>query len=194
MPAIVTRCVDCGLGTRVAGERYMVKSAVREEAWRGRRKPWQILARGQMVLCIGCPEKRLGRTLCAEDFVASAGVNDPDKDDISDRMRDRLGAMESQPLESHSPNLGREMKRKRGRPKGSKDKRKYPRVWAFKQDVDGRTVWIFNEGGVVTQLNSEEEVCARMREIRRARAVAEGRKLGRPKGSKNKLKVLAALK
>jgi hypothetical protein len=117
-PTIITRCCDCGLGTRVAGECYMVKSAVREEAWRGRRKPWQILALGQMVLCIGCFEKRLGRTLCAEDFVASAGVNDPDKDGISDRMRQRLMATKSCRLEGAPPG------RKRGRPKGSKNKPK----------------------------------------------------------------------
>jgi hypothetical protein len=121
-PTIVTQCCDCGVGTRVAGERYMIKSAVREEAWRGRRKSWHYL-HGQSVLCIGCLERRLGRTLCAEDFVASAGVNDPNRDDISDRMRDRLEATESHPLDGAPP-----VKRKRGRPKGSKDK--HPRLRA----------------------------------------------------------------
>lgn len=112
MPDIVTRCVDCGVGTRVLGEQYMVRSAVREEAWRGRRQPWQLLVRGGMVLCIGCIEQRLGRTLCADDFVPDAGVNNLDKENISDRMRDRLMATDPRSFE----------KRKRGRPKGSRDK------------------------------------------------------------------------
>jgi len=37
-PIIVTRCVDCGLGTNTAGEWYMVRDHVWEQAWAGRRK------------------------------------------------------------------------------------------------------------------------------------------------------------
>jgi hypothetical protein len=115
-PAVVTQCCDCGLGCNVAGEWYAVKTKVWEEAWIGRRKSWHELP-GQAVLCIGCLEQRLGRTLCVEDFT-EAVVNSPDKENISERMRQRLTATESLPL--NPP------KRKRGRPKGSKNKPKAP--------------------------------------------------------------------
>ena len=132
MPTIVTRCCDCGLGTNVAREWYMVKPKVWEQAWAGRRKDWHNVP-GQSVLCIGCLEKRIGRTLCATDF-ARAAVNDPEGD-ISDRLRQRLIATKSQPLDGAPP-----VKRKRGRPKGSKDKR--PRVRASKlRSEDGFKVF-----------------------------------------------------
>ena len=129
-PLIVTQCCDCGLGCNVAGEWYAVRDTVWELAWRGRRKWWHHLP-GQTVLCIGCLEKRLGRTLCASDFT-DAPVNFPDGD-ISDRMRQRLTAAESWRLEPPDyprdelpPELEDEgpPKRKRGRPKGSKNKPK----------------------------------------------------------------------
>jgi hypothetical protein len=47
MPTIVTRCCDCGLGCVAAHEWYRVRDTVWELAWRGRRKPWQILGRGR---------------------------------------------------------------------------------------------------------------------------------------------------
>jgi hypothetical protein len=115
-PLIVTQCCDCGLGCNVAGEWYAVRDAVWELAWRGRRKSWHSIP-GQSVLCIGCLEQRLGRTLCASDFT-DAAVNCPDGN-VSDRMRVRLAATESLPLGPPAPE-----KRKRGRPKGSKNKRK----------------------------------------------------------------------
>src|SRR6516165_11571177 len=90
-PTIVTRCVDCGLGCNAAHEWYRVCDRVWELAWRGRRKPWQILVPGQMALCIGCLENRLGRTLCARDFT-DAMVNDPNKENVSERIRQRLTA------------------------------------------------------------------------------------------------------
>ena len=123
-PLIVTQCCDCGLGCNVAGEWYAVRDTVWELAWRGRRKPWHSI-RGQAVLCIGCLEKRLGRTLCAGDFT-DAAVNCPDGN-ISDRMRARLTATESMPLEPMPAPVGNVVvpfKRKRGRPKGSKNKSK----------------------------------------------------------------------
>jgi hypothetical protein len=139
VPTILTRCCDCGLGTITAGEWYMVKPEVWEQAWRGRRQPWQILVPGQMVLCVGCLENRLGRTLCADDFT-DAAVNYPYRPDVyesrvSDRLRDRLTATESRPLDTglNLPPLidwrkckrGRpKVIRKRGRPKGSKNKPK----------------------------------------------------------------------
>ena len=113
-PTIITRCCDCSLGTNVAREWYMVKPKVWELAWCGRRKSWHNVP-GQSILCIGCLEQRIGRTLCAQDF-ANAVVNDPEGD-ISDRMRDRLQATESRPLDTPPP-----IKRGRGRPKGSKNK------------------------------------------------------------------------
>lgn len=112
-PLIVSTCADCGLGTIRAGEWYMVRNDVWEQAWRNRRKWWHDLP-GQEVLCIGCLEQRLGRTLVAGDFNA-VPVNDPNKRPISPRLRARLTATESVPL-----------KRKRGRPKGSKNKRSEP--------------------------------------------------------------------
>jgi hypothetical protein len=80
---------------------------------RNKPKSCQV-APGQAVLCIGCLEKPLGRTLCASDFT-DAMVNFPDKGGVSDRMRQRLTAPESLPLGPP--------KRKRGRPLGSKNKR-----------------------------------------------------------------------
>jgi hypothetical protein len=112
----------------------MVHDRVWEEAWTGRLKPWHELP-GQAVLCIGCLEQRLGRTLCARDFT-DAMVNYLDKENISERMRRRLEATESRRLEPLDyprddpppPEYEDEgpPKRKRGRPKGSKNKPKPP--------------------------------------------------------------------
>lgn len=110
-PVVLTRCCDCGLGTNTAGEWYMVRSDIWDQAWSDRRKPWHRVP-GQEVLCIGCLEQRLGRTLMACDFT-DAEVNDVGKGNISERMRNRLTAVDATPL-----------KRKRGRPKGSKNKPK----------------------------------------------------------------------
>jgi hypothetical protein len=127
-PTIVTRCCDCGLGCIAAGEWYAVRDTVWELAWRGRRKPWQILAPGQMVLCVGCLEKRLGRTLRAGDF-AEAAVNYPYRPDVyesrtSDRLRDRLQATESYSLNYTPPLISLSPYARRGRPKGSRNKPK----------------------------------------------------------------------
>jgi hypothetical protein len=89
-PTIVTRCVDCGLGCNVAGEWYMVNGSVWELAWRGRRKSWYSRVPGQEVLCIGCLEARIGRTLSAGDFIPDVPANDLNQRNISERMRDRL--------------------------------------------------------------------------------------------------------
>ncbi len=83
-------CADCCVGTLTIGEYYMVKDDVWKQAWAGRRKPWHALD-GQEILCIGCLEKRIGRTLMACDFT-DAPVNDPNKGNISKRQRDRLTA------------------------------------------------------------------------------------------------------
>jgi hypothetical protein len=108
-PLILSACADCGIGTIRLGEWYMVRDDVWEQAWCRRRKSWQVLP-GQEVLCIGCLEKRLGRTLMACDFI-DAPVNDPsNKGNVSQRMRARLTSTECQ--------------RRRGRPKGSKNRPK----------------------------------------------------------------------
>jgi hypothetical protein len=108
-PVCTTTCADCSAGTIRLGEWYDVHDAVWEAAWRGRRKWWHDI-RGQAVLCIGCLEQRLGRTLVASDFTA-APCNNPNKVNISERLRVRLTATESMPLRC-----------RRGRPKGSKNK------------------------------------------------------------------------
>ena len=74
-PLIVSACADCGIGTIRLGEWYMVNDDVWERAWRGRRKWWHRLP-GQEVLCIGCLERRLGRTLVACDFIPGIPCND----------------------------------------------------------------------------------------------------------------------
>jgi hypothetical protein len=103
VPLITSRCYDCGLGCDTAGERFMVKNAVREEAWPlSQFKPWHA-ALGQRVLCVACFEQRIGRTLCADDFVSSAGVNDPNKQNISERLCQRLTATESHRLDAALP-------------------------------------------------------------------------------------------
>jgi hypothetical protein len=130
-PTIVTRCCDCGLGTNVAREWFMVKPKVWGEAWAGRRKPWHELP-GQSVLCIGCLEQRIGRTLCAGDF-ADTVVNDPEAD-ISERMRQRLMATGSRSLAADD---GAVVKRKRGRPKGSIEMT-YDLAMAAAQDAANR--------------------------------------------------------
>lgn len=97
-PRMTTGCVDCGIGTDTLGEYpYMVRDDVWEQAWAGRRKSWQCprpdgrIVEGQEVLCIGCLEKRLGRTLVASDFT-DASCNTPNKPRASQRLRDRLTA------------------------------------------------------------------------------------------------------
>ena len=81
-------CADCGVGTFTLGEWYMVKDEVWDHAWVGRRKSWHALD-GQDFLCIACLETRLGRTLMACDFT-DVPINDPNQDNISERMRHRL--------------------------------------------------------------------------------------------------------
>jgi hypothetical protein len=88
-PRILSRCADCGIGTLTLGEYYMVKDDVWEQAWAGRRKAWHGKVPGQEILCIGCLEQRIGRTLTSSDFT-DAPVNDLTDPDISDRFRDRL--------------------------------------------------------------------------------------------------------
>jgi hypothetical protein len=91
-PLCTTNCVDCGIGTITAKEFYMVKDDVWEQAWHGRRKWWYRKVYGQEVLCIGCLEERIGRTLTKDDFT-DAPVNDLVKRNMSDRFFDRRTRM-----------------------------------------------------------------------------------------------------
>jgi hypothetical protein len=90
-PICTTNCADCGVGTICLDEWYMVKDEVWEQAWCGRRKSWHDQVPGQEILCIGCLEQRIGRTLMAGDFT-DAPVNDPNDpfNDMSARLRDRI--------------------------------------------------------------------------------------------------------
>jgi hypothetical protein len=88
-PVVVSCCADCGIGTITLGEWYWLKADVWGQAWAGRRKPYHGKVPGQEILCIGCLEKRIGRTLCRADF-DDASVNDPDDPTISERMWERL--------------------------------------------------------------------------------------------------------
>jgi hypothetical protein len=92
-PACITNCADCGVGTITLGEFYMVKPSVWAQAWNGRRKPWHGKIPGQEILCIGCLEARIDRTLIHCDFT-DAPINNPNKSDISDRLRNRLTAVQ----------------------------------------------------------------------------------------------------
>lgn len=88
VPFCLSNCADCGVGTFTIGEYYMVKDDIWEEAWAGRRKSWTSLP-GQEILCIGCLESRIGRTLMSCDFTDSP-VNRDDHDRKSDRLINRL--------------------------------------------------------------------------------------------------------
>jgi hypothetical protein len=79
-------CVDCGDDVHSMGEYYMLKDAVWNSAWIGRHRA-QFFD-GQ--LCIGCLERRLGRTRMHVDFT-DAPVN-TERSPRSDRLRKRLAA------------------------------------------------------------------------------------------------------
>jgi hypothetical protein len=74
-------CADCGVGT--TSEWYVVKDDVWERAWINRLRPLS----GE-ILCIGCLETRLGRTLTAHDFT-DFPISIPTKH-CSKRLRNRL--------------------------------------------------------------------------------------------------------
>jgi hypothetical protein len=94
-PLIVSACADCGVGTLRLGEWYMVNDDVWEQAWEGRRKSWHGRVPGQEILCIGCLENRIGRTLVAGDFIPDVPANDPNKSNMSECLRERLMAHDS---------------------------------------------------------------------------------------------------
>jgi hypothetical protein len=77
-------CVDCAVDTLAAGEWYMVHDYVWEQA---------VISPGQpfFYLCIGCLEKRLGRTLMASDFtdVPTNEIHGGKSPRLRDRMQTR---------------------------------------------------------------------------------------------------------
>jgi hypothetical protein len=81
-------CADRGEDTIMIGEWYMVHEEIWERAWSN----IDPRARWHQILCIGCLERCIGRTLMASDFPAGIMCNDPKRRHISDRMRDRLTA------------------------------------------------------------------------------------------------------
>jgi hypothetical protein len=100
-PVVTTSCVDCGIGTITTEEWYMVKDEVWEQVWCGRRKSWHQMP-GTEILCIGCLEQRLGRTLTATDF-ADAPINDPNEIRMSKRLRERLATTKCEPSQNEKP-------------------------------------------------------------------------------------------
>ena len=101
-------CADCDVDTLDNGELYMVRDEIWAVAWHNRRLNCGCnnfsTVGGQCVfefndtsrqrceaceiLCIGCLEERLGRTLTRADFT-DCRLNDPDKF-RSARLRSRL--------------------------------------------------------------------------------------------------------
>jgi hypothetical protein len=75
-------CADCGRHTDIRGasESFMVHDHICAAA----RMP------EQGFLCIGCLETRLGRQLCAANFI-DYPINDPRNLNHTQRPRDRLG-------------------------------------------------------------------------------------------------------
>lgn len=76
-------CLDCGRCTLEMGEYFMVLDEVWEEA-AGKRD-------GRGMLCLGCLELRIGRTLAPADFSEARCNWEPPIDARSGRMMDRLG-------------------------------------------------------------------------------------------------------
>jgi hypothetical protein len=89
IPVCISHCAECGVGTHTIGEWYMVHNNLWEQAWAGRRKAFHGKIPGQEILCIGCLEKRLGRTLTRTDF-KDCPVNTDSSGHRSDRLRMRL--------------------------------------------------------------------------------------------------------
>ncbi len=72
-PYVRDICLDCKISTFAINEYYMVNHSVWDETGLGRRDG---------MLCIGCLETRIGRTLTQFDFLDCYK---------SDRLIDRLG-------------------------------------------------------------------------------------------------------
>lgn len=73
-------CMDCQVNTRIIQEYYMVNFAI----WR------EVVPERKGMLCIGCLEDRLGRTLNKEDFHDCPLNEDTDNWKKSERLKNRL--------------------------------------------------------------------------------------------------------
>jgi hypothetical protein len=71
-------CKDCGINTLYSEEYYMVKDSI-----------WKTYGVNRGMLCIGCLETRLGRTLTANDF-SDVPINQPFINGKSERLLRRL--------------------------------------------------------------------------------------------------------
>jgi hypothetical protein len=84
--ALNMNCCDCGVDTNAIGEWYMVLDQVWREAWPGQQI--QRSSPGSQILCIGCLEQRIGRTLGSDDFTAvPINVIDSQSERLADRLR-----------------------------------------------------------------------------------------------------------
>lgn len=72
-------CRDCTVDTGKIREHYFVNTSL-----------WFDAGMGKVgMLCIGCLESRIGRTLGPPDFT-DAWINDPKRNDMSPRLLSRL--------------------------------------------------------------------------------------------------------
>lgn len=76
-------CLDCGTNTAFSDEYYMVHDTV-----------WDSVVKGGGMLCIGCLEGRLGRTLTPQDFTLCMVNLDHRNYAKSERLLNRLGVVE----------------------------------------------------------------------------------------------------
>jgi hypothetical protein len=67
---IVCSCIDCGINTMKLGEYYCLTSQTWYTA--------TVAEGGDGMLCLGCVEVRLGRTLDADDFESGVPINEMD--------------------------------------------------------------------------------------------------------------------
>jgi len=92
-------CCDCRIDTFESNERYIVNDEVWKQAWVGRPRFYREGGGVNVaeILCIGCLEKRIGRTLCRADF-EDVPINDPNEFRLSNRFLDRLAATTTEAL------------------------------------------------------------------------------------------------
>ncbi len=79
------KCIDCGVNTLNIDEYYMLK----KEVW------LSIVPGDKGKLCIGCVEKRLGRKLIPDDFLECILNEKGYSEKRSDRLKDRMGFLET---------------------------------------------------------------------------------------------------
>ncbi len=72
-------CLDCRENTSKMKEHYFVRTALWMDA----------VGQESGMLCVGCLEARMGRTLTPDDFT-DAHINNPRKNAMSDRLRRRI--------------------------------------------------------------------------------------------------------